>query len=372
MSAVITHISAGAPPIEREDDMILRRVAPGKWHADLAVSRGPGKTPSHKKTTIYCETKREVMIRVAEWLETIGKGSLTIRTFGQALDKYESIKSPTALHNNRAYRRLLRKRFGGHPLSDKLDSSWAVFVQELRARGTSQGGINRYAGNMHAILRLALGPEARLPINAWGTESVPPRDVVLTDAQQEMVLQRAWARETARHIVPILEYNFLVPSRYGELEGARVADLNLIGGYFLVSARAGRRNKGRRTMRKPIPPAMRGYFETLPSDTEYLFYRRDRDGVCRRLGSIKRTLGHVLDDCELRGVWCFRDGRHAAYSNLVKAGTPKSIAQSIAGWATDMERVYYHQDADEDLRRVRYAEDAVSDSTEDSTEVAHG
>lgn len=322
----------------------------GRYHVAVSLydrSRQQGRT--YRRTFRGILNRGQLHVEIGEWIKAL-QGSLTVGNVEQAHRKYESLKPAHVLRNNASYRRRLLQRFKGCPLDASLDSEWTRFVQELRAAGTSQGGINKYAAVMRAIIRLWIGPDAPMPIRAWGTAKVQPRDVCLDDAQQEMILQRAYARG-ADHLIPILEYEFAVPSRRGELVQAKVSDLDLLNNRFRVPVA---HSKGGVSMWKPIPPHMQDYFRTLPVDTEYLFYRRDKDGVCRPLGDFKRALRGVLKDCGLLGVWRFHDGRHAAYSSLLRNGTPKAVAQSIAGWRTDMDRTYYHRDDEADLQRVRW------------------
>lgn len=336
----------------------------GRYHVAVSLyDKGKRQGRTYRRTFRGILTRAQLHVEIGAWVKSLD-GSLTVGNVDKALRKYESLKPASVLANNASYRARLRKRLGGHLLDAALDGEWTRFVQELRAAGVSQGGINKYAAVMHAALRLYVGPDAKLPIRAWGMARVQPRDVCLDDGQQEMVLQMAFARG-ADYLIPILEYNFAVPSRRSELTGAKVADLDLLNNRFRVPVS---RSKGGVSMWKPIPPHMETYFRTLPVDTEYIFFRRDEDGVCRPLGDFKRALRGVLKKADLLGVWRFHDGRHAAYTALMRNGTPKAVAQSIAGWRTDMARVYYHRDDESDLARVRWPQDDTGHSTETSAE----
>ena len=180
-----------------------------------------------------------------------------------------------------------------------------------------------------------------------------PRDVILTD-EDKLTLLNTVDREAA-HLSAIVRYALQVPCRRSELVNMRREDLDIFGGVIRVRNGTTKNEMG---CWKPIPPDMVDYFRTIPKESEFLFYRRGSNGEYLPLGNFKTAWKRVL---RLAGVKNFRfhDTRHNAATALVDNGTPEQVVMTVAGWKTNMLRVYYNRSPKKALELLRFSPDRV-------------
>jgi len=100
------------------------------------------------------------------------------------------------------------------------------------------------------------------------------------------------------------------------------ADLDLVNGAIRVKAEISKNDRG---CWKPIPPDMASYFQTLPKETEYLFYRAVEEKKTGKvqyfgLGSFHSAWYRCLKLAGLTGLH-FHDTRHMAATSLIDNGT---------------------------------------------------
>jgi integrase len=101
---------------------------------------------------------------------------------------------------------------------------------------------------------------------------------------------------------------------------------------------------------KPVPADMVDYFANIPDGCEYLFYQKVGDEY-RPLSNLR----HGFERCrELAGLPNLRihDLRHVAVTDLIKRGVPVHVLMKVAGWHTDMTRVYFNMFAKEGAEYV--------------------
>ncbi len=153
----------------------------------------------------------------------------------------------------------------------------------------------------------------------------------------------------APHLKAVVRFALQVPCRKSELVGMTVDDLDLFNN--VIRVRNGETKNGA-GLWKPIPPDMREYFRSIPVGCKYLFYRQDKNGY-HSLGDFKKAWKRCLN---IAGVNNFRfhDTRHCSASMLVDNGTPEQVVMSIAGWKTNMLRVYYNREPKKTLDLVRF------------------
>jgi integrase len=48
------------------------------------------------------------------------------------------------------------------------------------------------------------------------------------------------------------------------------------------------------------------------------------------------------------------DSRHISATDMINAGTPRTVINAVAGWKTDMLRTYYHLDSDAALSHIQW------------------
>jgi integrase len=104
---------------------------------------------------------------------------------------------------------------------------------------------------------------------------------------------------------------------------------------------------------KPIPPNMVSYFRNLPPETDYLFYRKLKG----RLVSLEGSLQKAWDRCIVKAkISDFRlhDCRHIAATNLINLGNPSHLVMQVAGWRSDMLKIYYHRDNLRAIKELRF------------------
>ena len=109
----------------------------------------------------------------------------------------------------------------------------------------------------------------------------------------------------APHLKPAVEFAMLVPIRKSELVNLKKDALDLFNN--VIRLRNGT-TKNKRGTFIPIPPDMLPYFRSIPSESEYLFYRRVGDRYFS-LGDFKKAWQRVK---RLAGIedFHFHDLRH--------------------------------------------------------------
>jgi len=356
-----------------------------RGHFRVSDPRKPGKTYSSARqhTTqvpgrpgSQTHTARVAQL-YAEWVAKMQGCSLTVWTLGEAIEEYKrdgGARGKGVSDSAKWYLEHLSTSVGTLKIGKPLRRWWDGECARLR-KAKNQHTVNKMAAILRAVLQHAVLKERieTVPIRHWGISSVPARDYVLTDQQLQNLLTVIDKR--APHLSAITRFAVRVPSRTKELVGMRREHLDLFRNRIMVP---GAMSKSGRMMYKPIPPEQKDYFRTLPEDTDYLFYRRDLDGIAQPLGDFKRAwLGCMVEaglkqplpkkekgkDRKRRPGFRFHDLRHMAVTNLSNAGTPDNVIMQVAGWRTNMMQTYYHQDA-ASLELVQWGESSESVATD--------
>lgn len=184
--------------------------------------------------------------------------------------------------------------------------------------------------------------ESSLPRNPISKTRFPkqeetPRDIDLDDLQKQRLLNRI--AQDAPHLSAIVSYALEVPARKSELVNMKREDLDLFNNVIRVRCGTTKNDQGQW---KPIPPSMVEYFRTLPADTEYLFFRRDREGKAVPLGDFKRAWKRCLR-LEKLSAFTFHSTRHVSATAMIDRGTPEQVVMTIANWKTNMLSTYYNR-----------------------------
>ena len=334
--------------------MRIERIGPSRYRLDLPYWDKRRKRATHLRRTVV--GTRADAFRTAGEMERQVSGSLTVWTLKDALDYWRAHHDTASCLS---YLHILEELAGTLRIGVPLRDWWDGYLEWLR-QNRAPGTVNKYASMLRAILRYAerTGKIPEVPIRVWGIMRAPARDVVLDETQTAKLLNTV-DRE-APHLSAIVRYALAVPCRRGELVEMKREHLDLIGGRIRVP---GANSKSGAGMWKPIPPDQVEYFRTLPADTAYLFYRRDRDGVARPLGEFKRSWRRCL---RLAGLTDFRfhDLRHISATAMIDAGTPTEVVNTVAGWRTDMLRRYYHRDPAKSLELVKWPGHSSGPSSE--------
>ena len=223
---------------------------------------------------------------------------------------------------------------------------------KLTGRKLTASSLNYFRSMVSAVLNLAVKTkvikESPLNLAIWPKGRQNVRDRFLDHIEVQRLLNVLEAN--APHLLPIVKFALLVPCRKAELVGMKQEDLDLFHNAIRVHNGTTKNEDG---TWKPIPPELLSYFRTIPPESPYLFFRKEK-GEYLPLGDFKRAWTRCL---KLAGIRNFRfhDTRHIAATNMVDAGTPERAVMDIAGWRTNMLSTYYKSSSKKALALVKFA-----------------
>jgi integrase len=333
----------------------IRPIGENKWRV-VARVRVNGRI-EHRQRTLE-GTKEQSRELLAQFKREIRAGtnaerSLTpIKTFGEALQFY--LERNEAGRSMSYFKRLLAD-LGSISIA-ALGERFDKYLQLLKSsagqrtgKPLSNGTINRVLAWSKAALNFVeeRGLIKGNPLKHFKKLKETPRDVVMSDIDRQRLLD-VIERE-APHLSAIVRFALQVPCRKSELVNLSTDDLDLFNNCIRVKNGETKNGAG---IWKPIPPNMREYFQTIPSGCKHVFYRQDKNGY-HGLGDFKNAWRRCL---KIAGVNNFRfhDTRHCSASALIDNGTPEQVVMSIAGWKTNMLRVYYNREPKKTLDLVRF------------------
>lgn len=338
--------------------MSMRMIKPDVWRLDVSAWSGGIErrqredfTGSRRAAVERCfELKKELRARASTESSSL-KLSETIN-FGQALEWYYRVKKDNLVSPSSFER--MKSDLGNVALSEigrRFKEYW-LCLRRTRSRQTgdflSPSTINHYTVMAKAALNMCVkdGLIENNPLRHIEILKVVPRDIYLSELDRQRLLN-VIDRE-ASHLSAIARFAFAVPCRKAELVNLRREDLDLINSAIRV--RHGNA-KGDNGSWKPIPPGwLTEYFQRLPKEADYLFYRHDRRGQYKPLNNFRRAWTRCL---RIAGIpdFHFHDTRHISASDLLNAGNPEQLVCQIAGWKSgNMIKQYYHKDG---LRAVQ-------------------
>jgi len=339
----------------------IRPAGPGEWLVTARL-RVNGKIRHRQKTVTGTIQEAQALFENLKKAlrEGTPAGSLTdqrARTFGDLLQAYIDRRPDVSPSHLRKFR-VLRNDLGQVYLADfterferylKIGMETKVKYKD-HCRGPSW--YNRNVEIARAAFRFGV-TLGIVNLNPVSKERFPrrkeiARDRILTAIERQNLLNVI--EHERPYLAPAVKFLLTIPTRVSECVNMRVNDLDLFNS--VIRVRNGQTKNDAGTW-KPIPPDLRDYFRTLPGDTEFLFFRRDRDGVCRPLGAFRRAWKYCLKQA---GISDYRvhDTRHEAATGLIDAGTPEQVVMTVAGWKTNMLRTYYHREPKKALELVRY------------------
>lgn len=294
-----------------------------------------------------------------------------LETFRDLLFLYEQKKGPFSVSHQLKIDALKRELGDIH--LDVFPERFERYYTVLKTQPVSRHGkilsncsINRKTEIVKAAFKLLVDLEMidKNPISNTRVRKLKtvPRDVIITPEQQAALMKSI--KKNAPHIEPVVRYALQVPCRRSELVNMRRDDLDLFNNCIRVRNGMTKNDAG---IWKPIPPDMIEYFRNIPKESEFLFYRvvngsrTDRSGENRQylpLGDFKRAWMTALDKAGLAHIGLrLHDTRHVAATNLVNNGTPEEAVMQVAGWKTNMLRVYYNRNPIRALSLVRFNSD---------------
>lgn len=127
---------------------------------------------------------------------------------------------------------------------------------------------------------------------------------------------------------PIVTFAYMVPSRLGEL---RALKRSWIDGDKIWLP--GEKTKTGMPRYLPVPPVMKPYIESIPKESEYVFFRKEKDSYLsmKRIRTDEGDLGAAFKAAQIAD-FRFHDFRHTAASNLRKKGIRIELIMAIGGW----------------------------------------
>lgn len=245
-------------------------------------------------------------------------------------------------------------------------SRFRQYLMTLRRDGKNVQA-NRFVVIAKAAFKVCVGLEyiKKSPISKelFPLSTETARDYYLpADKVSDIILKAAKNRRTC-HIARALQYFFSVPCRKSEVLRMKVADIDLFGQRIRVHNGTTKNDAG---IWKPIPPAMLKWFKRRVKEAkkleEPIFCRivratqKNRKEINIRilpLGDFKNAWTTVRKEAgypELR----LHDSRHISATDMVNAGTPRTVVNAVAGWRTDMLKTYYHLDSDAALTHIQW------------------
>jgi integrase len=275
-------------------------------------------------------------------LDTAGR-SLKLKTFGEALtfycERHEIGKSKSLFDRMQSDLGAVELR----ELADRFDN-YLQLLKRSKAKRTgkplSNGTINRYIAWAKASLNFAvlhgLIKENPLRGRRFPKFDEIAKDRILSPDEQARLL--AVLEREAPHLLPAVNFARQVPCRTNEIVNMRREHLNLFKNTITVP---GKYTKNGEPCVKILPPNMLEYFRTLPRETEFIFYRKNKSGF-HSLGCFKKAWLRVLKIADIKD-FVFHSLRHCAVTSLRNAGTPDHCIHELAGWKNGdfMMKKYY-------------------------------
>ena len=349
--------------------MNIKQIKPDAWLLDVRVIKGD---KVFRKRETFSGGRKEAEIRYSELRKDLQKRandrslilSDQMSTFGQVLSWYyrarnENLVSPSSFER-------MKTDLGNVPLSEigrRFKEYW-LCLRRTRSKQTgdflSPSTVNHYTVMAKAALNMCLkdGLISENPLRHIEILKVIPRDIYLSELDRQRLLN-VIDRE-ASHLSAIVRFALTVPSRKAELVNLRRDDLDLLNSAIRVRHETAKGDNG---SWKPIPPGwLTEYFQRLPKESEYLFYRHDWKGNCKPLGNFRRSWTRCL---RIAGIpdFHFHDTRHISASDLLNAGNAEQLVCQIAGWRSgNMIKQYYHKDGLRAIQNVMFSGPKLSTS----------
>ena len=175
-------------------------------------------------------------------------------------------------------------------------------------------------------------------------------------------------KKKAPHIYPIVLFTLYVPCRRGELLSLKRSTYNRFNNTITVP---GDKTKNKRPCIKPIPDCMTEYFQSIPIESEYLFYRQDWKGEYHSLGNFRKSFKRCLKIACIED-YRFHDSRRCAYTELLLNGNNPFSVMQVSGHKTDMSKVYFGRNEMMAAQSIKFNSDIKSVYPYSKKEIAAG
>lgn len=338
--------------------MAVIKVGPNKWKIRVSI-RVKGKRHPIKRELTFTGTKMEAQSKQTELIESFKvTGSLTsqVKTFDQAVDIFTEKRGPFSKSHGQKVE-FLKKELGHMSLSEFAER-YENYIRILKRSNTQYGrprsnhSINRYTEIVRAVFGTLVYLEYidKNPITKLRFPKLPekPRDRYLTHDERIKLLNAI--SQHRDYILPIVQYMLLVPCRKGELIEARKEQYNAFNQTIYIPD-----SKADIPIYKPVPAEMRTYFDSIPVECEWLFFRRlKKDGSYHKLGTLQKPWSYCVKKAGLSNVR-IHDLRHISATDLYEVGNEERVIMDIAGWKTPMLSNYRHKDSFRSAKKIKFA-----------------
>jgi integrase len=337
---------------------MIQKISPNLWQIKISC-RVAGKDYPVSKQERFTGNKTDADARHAELIKAIrASGSLkpratTIKNFGGLIDIFVDKRGPFSPPHQRKVD-FIKNELGEISLEVFADQ-FERYLKILKNTATHRGGkrsnhsINRYVEIVRSAFGLAVELEYidKNPITKvrFPRMEEKPRDRYLSQDERLRLLNAI--QKHRAYMLPIIQYMLLVPCRVTELTSAKREQYNPFTATIYIPD-----SKADIPIYKPVPTEMKRYFDSIPADCPWLFYRRDDAGY-HALGTMQQAWAYCLKEAKLSNVR-IHDTRHISASDLYEAGNPERMIMDIAGWVTPMLSNYRHKDSFRSAQGIQF------------------
>lgn len=327
--------------------MAIKKSKKAGWNIVVSARDTLGR-PRKKRCSNFKGTKFEAQVlelRLKEEIKTSGslKSDKELKVFNDLMKFYLENFSGSKSHLSRM--KMIQKELGEFEL-DRFDERFKKWLNHYKEQLTcrkklpSKTTINRIIEIVRACFNNAISLELidKNPITKikFPKSKEKPRDLYLDEEQRQKLLRAI--KEHRPYLLPIVEYSLIIPSRKNELVYARRKHFNkMTQTIYIPDSKAGI------PINKPIPSNMKEYFNNLPTNCEWLFYRYENYEY-KNLGDFRKAWKFCTAKAGLYGLR-FHDLRRCSATDLYNKGIPERRIGDIAGWLTPMLSTYWKKDS---------------------------
>ncbi|MFC1584631.1 tyrosine-type recombinase/integrase [Fibrobacterota bacterium] len=291
-----------------------------------------------------------------------------LKTFGDAIAFYKEAMGDFKL----AYIFDRLKAVLGECNFKELKDRFYRFIQILKndtvrsGQRIKPGTVNKYICFAKAICNYAVkyadleaSPLTDFPLLRLNNA----RDRVLSPDEEVRLFNSL--RVKAPYLIPAVRFFLRIPIRKNELVSMKKDQVDLF--HKVIYLREGTTKNGSGAI-LPIPPDMLEYFQNIPAQSEYVFFRyiiKRKEYVS--LGDFKKAWKAVLLHAHISD-FRIHDTRHQAAAYLGRNGTPESVIMKIGNWRTaSVFRRYRHIFLDEIRDAVKWERPNLRQDCDTST-----
>jgi len=302
---------------------------------------------NYRKRERFSGSRRQANFRGRDIVEALQaeaereQSMSSLKYFSECISFYVKEKSPAS--SDITYIKRLDKELGSVLIED-LPKALIRFVAYLNnsvnrlGKKYSNASKNRYQQWTRAIINYChdweqIEEKPKLKFKKFEEQA---RDKVLSEYEIQKLFKAI--DEYRPYLRAITMYALQIPSRVSELTEMTVFNCDLENNMIRLKNGTTKNGEG---MYKPIVPNMVEYFNSIPSGCPWVFYREDQ-GEYKKLKNFNRAWRLVCDKAGIEDLH-FHDLRHVSATVLSNMGLSDQQLMQIAGWKTNMLKVYYNR-----------------------------